>query len=174
MPWLQQGPADGQQHADLAGPHTVTGRGRRTHPLQREDEQRAGDEIGDFDYDLTGGLASLFRRHLSAGPLALNIFSMRSVIRNPPTMLLVAAITAMPQGRPKAWSCARRLERSRRPRRSRPKRWSATSAECAAAAKPADHLKSNESRQHEYVERLVSELLPLPCVVRQITRNLCD
>src|ERR1019366_5056520 len=89
----QQCATDGQQHADLARPNAMARRSRRTHPLQREDEQYAGDEIQNFDGDLT---ACKFRAHdLAAGRLDLNIFNMRSVIRKPPTMLLVAATTAM-------------------------------------------------------------------------------
>src|ERR1700753_3435633 len=87
---MQQCPGDGQQHAYFASPHAATRRGRRTHPLQRQNEQRRGDEVGHFD-ELRGRAL----HHDFLGPLALNIFSMRSVMRNPPTMLLVAATMAM-------------------------------------------------------------------------------
>src|ERR1035437_3645637 len=94
---LQQRATDCQQHADFACPDAVAGGGRGTHPLQREDEQHARDEIDKLDDDLG---PCEFGRHylatgLAAGRLDLNIFNMRSVIRKPPTMLLVAAITAM-------------------------------------------------------------------------------
>src|ERR1017187_2298876 len=93
----QQCATDGQQHADLARPNAMARRGRRTHPLQREDEQYAGDEIQNLNGDLT---PCKFGGHhlatgLAAGRLDLNIFNMRSVIRKPPTILLVAATTAM-------------------------------------------------------------------------------
>src|ERR1700688_1875576 len=93
---VQQRAADGQQHTDFACPDTVAGRGRRTHPLQREDEQHARDEIQKLNDDLAA--REITRHHLAAGLAAgrldLNIFNMRSVIRKPPTMLLVAATTA--------------------------------------------------------------------------------
>ena len=88
---VQQRAADGQQHADLAGPDAVPGRARRTHPLQRENEQDAGDQVGDFDDGLGDGQSV----HGLVGRLLLNILSMRSVIRKPPTMLLVAAMIAI-------------------------------------------------------------------------------
>src|SRR5208282_1778963 len=94
---VQQRAADRQQHANFARPDAVSGRGRRAHPLQREDEQHARDEIYKLDDDLT---SCEFGCHylaagLAAGRLVLNIFNMRSVMRKPPTMLLVAATTAM-------------------------------------------------------------------------------
>src|ERR1700675_4652700 len=99
-PVVQQRAADGQQHADFACPDAVAGRGRRAHPLQREDEQHARDEIQQLNDDLAaceiGGHYWLtdLAAGLAAGRLDLNIFNMRSVIRKPPTMLLVAATTA--------------------------------------------------------------------------------
>src|SRR5208283_4691139 len=89
----QQCANDRQHHAEFARPDGVARRGRRTHPFQREDEQDAGNEINKFDDDLA---AREFCAHcFVAGRLDLNIFSMRSVMRNPPTILLVAATTAM-------------------------------------------------------------------------------
>src|SRR5215472_254293 len=70
----------------------MAGRGRRTHPLERQNEERARDQVNDFDEVLA---ACQFVHDFVAGRLLLNIFSMRSVMRNPPTMLLVAAMTAM-------------------------------------------------------------------------------
>src|ERR1700694_3723728 len=98
---VQQRAADRQQHADFARPDAMAGRGRRAHPLQREDEQYARDEIQKLNNDLASceigchyWLTDL-AAGLAAGRLDLNIFNMRSVIRKPPTMLLVAATTAM-------------------------------------------------------------------------------
>src|SRR6516165_7954409 len=87
---MQQSAGDGQEHAQLSSPHSAPRRGRRAQPFQREDEQYGGDEVGDLD-DVLGGKGLV---HGFLGLLALNIFSMRSVIRKPPTTLLVAAITA--------------------------------------------------------------------------------
>ena len=51
----QQRATDGQHHADFAGENTVARGGGRTHPLQREDEERAGDQINDFEDVLASG-----------------------------------------------------------------------------------------------------------------------
>ena len=60
--------------------------GRRVHPLQREDEQRRRDDV-----DVVDQVRPLLLRLARF----LNIFSMRSVIRNPLTMLVTAAVMAM-------------------------------------------------------------------------------
>ena len=52
---VQQGAGDGQDHANFAGADAALGRGRGTHPFQRQDEERAGDEIGDLDDGLIAG-----------------------------------------------------------------------------------------------------------------------
>ena len=81
---------DRQQHAQLAGPDAAASGRRRAHPLEREDEEPRGDQVGDLDDVFAadhGGQGFL-------GPLDLNILSIRSVITNPPTTLLVAAMIA--------------------------------------------------------------------------------
>src|SRR5579859_6280364 len=89
--FVQQRSGDGQQHSDFAGPDATAGGDGRTQPFKRENEKGGGDQIGNFkdvfarEHDGYGFL----------GPLALNIFSIRSVIMKPPTMLLVAAMMAM-------------------------------------------------------------------------------
>src|ERR1700681_1368779 len=83
---MQERSGDSQEHAQFAGPHAATGGGGRTHPLQRQNKKRGGNQVSDFD-DLCGGKLG---HHDFFGPLTLNILSMRSVMRNPPTMLLVA------------------------------------------------------------------------------------
>src|ERR1700693_1277902 len=88
---MQERSGDGKQHAQFSGPHAAAGGSGRTHPLQRQNKKRRGDQVGDFD-ELCGGE---LRHHDFFGPLTLNIFSMRSVMRKPPTMLLVAATMAM-------------------------------------------------------------------------------
>src|SRR6516164_4150064 len=87
---MEQSPGNGQNHSQLSSPDSAPGGGGYTQPLKREDEQHRGDEIRDLD-DLLGGEGLV---HGFLGLLALNIFSMRSVIKKPPTTLLVAAITA--------------------------------------------------------------------------------
>ena len=52
---VQQRAGDGQQHAEFAGPDAVAGGGGRTHPLQRENEEGAGDEVNRFDDVLASG-----------------------------------------------------------------------------------------------------------------------
>ena len=87
---LKDGPANREHHADFAGQNAAPRGRRRVHPLESQDEQRAGYEINESDECLT----AKDRCHDFVGRLDLNIFNMRSVIKKPPTMLLVAAITA--------------------------------------------------------------------------------
>ena len=82
---------DGQQHAGFAGEDAAARGGRRAQPLERQDEQRRRNDVEDFNdvfttHEVGHGLGAL---------LTLNILSMRSVMMNPPTMLLVAATMAM-------------------------------------------------------------------------------
>src|SRR5581483_1611771 len=79
--------ADCQQHAKLASLNATPRRCRRTHPVKRKDKKCAGDQIDDLNDGLIG--------HDLGGRAVLNILSIRSVIRNPPTTLLVAAMTAI-------------------------------------------------------------------------------
>src|ERR1019366_7568552 len=88
-PGIQQRAHNCQQHAELAGPHTVPRGGRTAHELQRKNEQRRRNQIREFDEVLA------MQHYGFCGLLDLNIFSMRSVIRNPPTTLLVAATIAI-------------------------------------------------------------------------------
>src|SRR6202044_1654210 len=86
-----QRPGNSEDHPQLAGPDTVASGSWRAHQFQRKNEQRRGDQISDFD-DVLGDL------HLDHGffvRLDLNILSIRSVIRKPPTTLLVAATIAI-------------------------------------------------------------------------------
>src|SRR5260370_24745055 len=79
------------EHAKLGGKNSASRRRRRTQPLEREDEEGGSNQINDLDDDVRSEQVA----HGFFGPLALNIFSIRSVIRNPPTMLLVAATIAI-------------------------------------------------------------------------------
>ena len=60
---------DGQQHAHLTRENAASRRGRRTHPLQRQDETGGGHNV-----------EKLVDAHLAAGSRFLNIFNIRSVI----------------------------------------------------------------------------------------------
>src|SRR5689334_16392346 len=81
---MQQRADDRERHAADAGNHAASRGGRIAHPLEREDEQRGRDEIDQLNQRVD---------HL-AGSRFLNIFSMRSVMRNPLTMFVVDAKTA--------------------------------------------------------------------------------
>ena len=52
---VQQSAGDGQHHADFARQDPVAGGGGRTHPLQRQDKQGAGNQIDRFDDVLASG-----------------------------------------------------------------------------------------------------------------------
>src|SRR5690349_21664999 len=88
---IEQSSHDCEEHAEFAGPDAVPRRGGRAHPLQRHHEQRRGDEVSQFDNGVCSGEWS----HGFGLRLALNIFSIRSVMKKPPTTLLVAATMAM-------------------------------------------------------------------------------
>src|SRR5260370_36121017 len=79
------------EHAKLGGKNSASRRRRRTQPLEREDEEGGSNQINDLDDDVRSEQVG----NGFFGTLALNIFSIRSVIRNPPTMLLVAATMAI-------------------------------------------------------------------------------
>src|SRR5262245_36680485 len=84
---------DGQRHASDARENATACGGRIAHPFEREDEQRGRDEVDQLN--------ELIDHFACPGPVAaagsrfLNIFSMRSVMRKPLTMLVVDANTAM-------------------------------------------------------------------------------
>src|SRR5467141_534569 len=93
---VQQRAGNRQHHANFSRPDAVAGGSGRAHPLQRQDEQSASDEVNNFDDVLAAGeLGHGGGNHHFVGRLLLNIFSIRSVMRNPPTTLLVAATMAM-------------------------------------------------------------------------------
>ena len=132
---MQQGPADGQYHADLAGPDAVAGGLGRAHPSQRKNEEDAGDQVNDFDDVLA---ACELCGHGFVGRLDLNILSMRSVIRNPPTTLLVAAMTGEHAQDEREIALVFTHQHDGPDHGDGVQaRWSATSAACAAAARPA-------------------------------------
>src|SRR5882672_3327070 len=87
---VEQSSHDGQEHAKLARPDPVARRGWRTHPLERHHEQSRGNEVRKFDNRIGWEWSHGFGLRL-----ALNIFNMRSVMKKPPTTLLVAATMAM-------------------------------------------------------------------------------
>src|SRR5580692_6151784 len=88
---VQQGACNRQDHSDFARPDAALSSRWRAHPLQRKNKENAGDEVGNLDNLLISRQVGV---HGFVGRLDLNIFSMRSVIRNPPTTLVVAATTA--------------------------------------------------------------------------------
>ncbi len=50
---VEQGSANGQRHAQFSGPHAAPGRGRRAEPFERQDEERRGDQIANFNDELS-------------------------------------------------------------------------------------------------------------------------
>ena len=67
---------------------------RRRQPAQAQDEEDRRDEVREADERGVHGVRRLRLRRLAGRPF-LNMRSMRSVIMNPPTTLMVAAVTAM-------------------------------------------------------------------------------
>ena len=82
----QQRAADGGDHGNDAGEGAPPRRARVTHPQQREDEQRRGNEINRLD--------NVVHVHDLAGSRFLNILSIRSVSRKPLTIFVIEAKTA--------------------------------------------------------------------------------
>src|SRR5713226_2973176 len=82
--WVGPGHSDRNRRRHHAGVHALTSGGGRVHPVQRQDEQRRGDEVPELpdviDHD---PLAP------PPFPLVLNILSIRSVIRKPLTMFVI-------------------------------------------------------------------------------------
>src|SRR5215203_3317895 len=86
---LSPGGSDGNEHRSHPGVHTLPGGHRSVHPMQREDEQDGGDEVGQLHYCVHEGSVRFGCRS------ALNIFSIRSVIRKPLTMSVSEATRAL-------------------------------------------------------------------------------
>ena len=81
---------DRQRSADLAGQNAPARARRRTQELERKNEQNDRYDVGEIEVLLQPQFG-----HDFFGPRDLNMRSMRSVIRNPPTMLLNEAATAI-------------------------------------------------------------------------------
>ena len=81
-PVVEQRADDRQQHADFTRPDAAPRRRRRTQPLQRQDEENDSDDVRHFNHVRLWNHGFCVR-------LDLNIFSMRSVMMKPPTILLV-------------------------------------------------------------------------------------
>ena len=120
---------DGQRSADLSRQNAPARAGRRTQQLERKNEENDRDNVGEIEI-----LLKRERGH-DFFDLDLNMRSMRSVIRNPPTMLLNDAATAIAPSTVVSRVSCRPAMMMAPPRRSRQARWSATSEACGAAAK---------------------------------------
>src|SRR5262245_47508135 len=83
---MEERAANGGRHARHACSDAATRRFRIAQPPQREDEERCGCEIA--------GLSEVVGRRHDFGRRSRNIFSMRSVMRKPLTMLVTDAATA--------------------------------------------------------------------------------
>ena len=87
------------------------------------------------------------------GPLALNILSIRSVIMNPPTMLLVAATIAIVPSTVASVLCAASGQDDRADHRDRVERVGQRHQRRVQQGRdPPDHFEADECRQHEHVE----------------------
>src|SRR5579875_4125469 len=87
---IEKGCDHGNRRTNLADQDSATRGRRRTQPFQRKDEEGDGHNVREVSEVLHSYLVHCFLR-----PLSLNIRSMRSVIRKPPTMSLNAAATAI-------------------------------------------------------------------------------
>src|SRR5262249_16082534 len=88
---VQKRSGNGQRHAGFAGKHAAPRGGGRAQPFERENKKRGSNQIRDFNQSVYAHEV----RHDFLGPLDLNIRSIRSVMMNPPTTLLVAATMAI-------------------------------------------------------------------------------
>src|SRR5438309_5194416 len=82
------------RHSSRSHDHAAARRIRMAESLQAKNEQAGGDEICSFQKILS--VAHFFSSGLAAlgASFLRNIFSMRSVIRNPPVTLIMAEVTA--------------------------------------------------------------------------------
>src|ERR1700676_1359272 len=92
-----EGAYDGREHAAFGEEHAAAGGVGVRHHFEREDEEDGGDEVSGLHE--VGGEAH-FATALPSVVVAFvsgflrNIFSIRSVMPNPPTTLTVAVVTA--------------------------------------------------------------------------------
>ena len=89
-----EGADDGGEHAAFGQEHAAARSLGMRHALERKDEEDGSDQVGGFHE--VGGQGHL-ATPASAGFASLrllNILSMRSVMPNPPTTLMVAVVTA--------------------------------------------------------------------------------
>src|SRR5439155_6077348 len=88
--WVGPGDTDRDRRARHAREHGVAGGRGAVHPMQREDEQGRGDEVPE--------LADAVRHVRPRSPRwssVLNIFSIRSLLRNPLTMFVIEVTIAI-------------------------------------------------------------------------------
>ena len=102
-------------------------RARMRQPLQAEDEEDRGDQIGDVDERQMSLIARYF---------FLNMPSMRWVTRKPPTTLIVASTTAMKPSTVRASFGVADREHRADDRDAGDRVRCPTSTACAAAAEP--------------------------------------
>ena len=162
---VQQRRDHGDRHADGGDAVAAHGGRRPGEPAQPLDEQREGDDVEDVDEAFAlqerGGERSRRSPALSPSPvglglavvapsfagrlgLDLNISSMRSVTRKPPTMLIVPKAIAITSSTLLSASSCRpgRPAAGRRAARSRGSRSCPTSAACAACWAPSRSRRS--------------------------------
>src|SRR5262245_19177576 len=94
---MQQCADDGHQHSKGGGIHTATSRFRMAHPLEAVYEKDRGEQIAEFNKVIAAHhrFSSFPPESLPPPIRSLNILSMRSMLMNPPTTLILAEVTAM-------------------------------------------------------------------------------
>src|SRR6185312_11288280 len=91
---IEQRSHDGSGHARCCQQHSPAGRIGMGKPLQSKYEQNGSREVGELNVDVQAAFPFWALSPGFTGISRLNIFSMRSVIRNPPITLIEAETTA--------------------------------------------------------------------------------
>ena len=150
---------DGEQHADRRLLHAALALVRAGQALQAEDEEDRRGQVARLDDEVSRIVTSgRFRgrrrpRRCPRRALRLNIFSMRSVMRKPPTTLVVAQTTAMkPRIVATCRACRRRRPASRRARSPEIALVADISGVCSSGGTRVITRKPTNAGQHEHVE----------------------
>src|SRR5262245_16985991 len=94
---MNQGADDGHKHSERGHIHSATRRLRMAQSFQAEDEQDRGEQVTEFNKIIAAHqrFSSFPPESLPPPIRSLNILSIRSVIINPPTTLIIAEVTAI-------------------------------------------------------------------------------
>src|SRR5262249_53999304 len=95
---VEQRADHGEQHAERGLPHAAAGPFGIAQAPKTDDEQQRGSEVQQLNQRFAGSdlvAREDFGQRHALRPGRLNILSIRSVMRNPPTTLMVAQATAI-------------------------------------------------------------------------------